>query len=115
MTNSHEKFKQDVLRDSALNEVQHTIETFESLEHGLDHLLDVELSQLETQYNHLLELSGFIDDDVFKTQLQHFADNRLKVRRLRIKTLLVLSRESTVNAREILATLNRRQSNLKED
>lgn len=115
MTNSHENIKQAVMRSSALKEIKQTIETFESLETSLDHLLDVELAQLGTQYQHLLTLAGIINDESFKTQLSQYADNRLKTRRLRIKTLVMLSRESTVNATESLAILTKRQAELEKE
>ncbi|MGQ2284456.1 hypothetical protein [Leuconostoc pseudomesenteroides] len=109
MKNSHETIKQDVMRSAAIREIKQTIGTFTALETNLDRLLEVELAQLGTQYQHLLELANTIDDVTFSTQLSQFADNRLKIRRLRIKTLVMLSRESTVNAKEILEILESRQ------
>lgn len=109
MKNSHETIKQDVMRSAAIREVKQTIDTFTTLETSLEHLLEVELVQLGTQYQHLLELANTIDDVTFSSQLSQFADNRLKIRRLRIKTLVMLSRESTVNAKEVLEIIESRQ------
>lgn len=115
MTNLHDDIKQNVMRDSALQEVNQTIQTFQSLETALDHLLDVEVAQLESQYKHLSELAAAITDSEFQEQLKLFTDNRLNARRLRIKSLLLMSRHANINAQVVLKTLQARQTILEEE
>lgn len=113
MTNSHEQIKQMVMRQSALQEVSQTVATFQSLEMSLDKILETDLSQLDTQYQHLAMLADGISDPTFKHKLAQFSDNRLQARQQHLMTLLALCRESQVNAQEILQQLIAREKNLK--
>lgn len=115
MTNSVEQIKQKVLRESSIQEIEQTLLTFKSLEKSLNHLLDVELAQLDTQYAHLADLSDIVSDSEFKRKLRQFGSNRLKARKQHLKTMLLMSRQSIVNARVTLADLASRQKELNEE
>lgn len=113
MTNSHEQIKQIVMRQSALQEVSQTVATFQSLETSLDKILETDLSQLDTKYQHLGMLADGISDPIFKHKLAQFSDNRLQARQQHLMTLLAISRESQVNEKEVLQQLITREENLK--
>ncbi|WP_394456474.1 hypothetical protein ACF0HZ_03030 [Leuconostoc suionicum] len=113
MTNSHEQIKQAVMRQSALQEIKQTMATFQSLEASLDKVLESEVSQLNTQYQHLSMLADGITDPIYKQKLALFSDNRIQARQKHLTMLLAISRESQVNAREVLQQLIDREENLK--
>lgn len=97
------------MQESAIREVSQTVETFQTLEAAPDHIIERQLAQLETQYQHLHSLSDSIDDSAFKEQLLLFDDNHLTARRDELSRLMHLSRDSSVNALQVLNELESMQ------
>ncbi|CUW17686.1 hypothetical protein [Leuconostoc gasicomitatum] len=115
MVNPHENLKQKIMRQSALQEVQQTVATFQSLEESLDQLLAIELTQLDTQYLHLAELAADIDDAEFSHELYLLANNHLKARRQGLKTMILLCRNARISNSAVLIRLADRQSHLEKE
>lgn len=105
MKKSHQDTKQIIIQESAIREVSQTVETFQKLEAELDHIIERQLAQLETQYQHLHSLSESIENKSFREQLLLFDDNHLTARRDELTRLMHLSRDSSVNALQVLNEL----------
>ncbi|MBZ5947947.1 hypothetical protein KII93_05625 [Leuconostoc gelidum subsp. gasicomitatum] len=113
MVNPHENLKQEIMRQSAIQEVQQTVATFKALEESLNQLLAIELTQLDTQNLHLTELAADIDDAEFSHELYLLANNHIKTRRQWLQTMILLCRNSIISSSEVLNRLADRQSHLK--
>lgn len=105
MSKPTQSFKQTIMKQSAIGEVKHTLETFKALDAQFKQLVECDLNKLHIQYLHLMQLSEDIDDADFKKPLANFAGNVLDKKSLYLSQLLTLSRKTLVVNQDIINEL----------
>ncbi|WP_349535079.1 hypothetical protein [Leuconostoc citreum] len=105
MHNSHQGIKQEIMQQSAIDEMVEVLQAFEDIDTHFEPLFEASIRKLHTQSLHLTQLAEDITNPEFQHCLSDYVQTYLNQQKLQLKILLESSEENLKIGQSVIKEL----------
>ncbi|WP_349533734.1 hypothetical protein [Leuconostoc citreum] len=115
MSKSKQDIKQNLMKQSAINEIKQTLRSFEAMDAQLNQLAELDLQKIHIQYLHLMQLAEDINDPEFNKIIAKFSDDQLDIKQIYLRKLIRLARKTIIVQQDVISELEQHMSESKQN